>query len=220
VSDVSDLAPESETGPAASERRCLVTGEVRAKDGLIRFVVGPAEPGQPAPIVPDIDERLPGRGLWITARRDIVAAAITRKAFAKAAGAQVTVSADLPERVAGLLLRRCLDLIGLARRAGQAVAGYEKVRAALEQGRAGLLLVASDAGEDTRRRVLGPAQGVPVVATLNAAELSSAFGRERMAVAAVAKGRLADQIAREAARVGGFRDGQNQSHAATTADGR
>lgn len=196
----------------AATRRCLVTGELKAKDGLIRFVVGPAEPGQPGPIVPDIDARLPGRGLWITARRDIVSAAISRKAFAKAAGAPVTASTDLPEIVAGLLVRRCLDLIGLARRAGQAVAGYEKVRAALGDGPVGLLMVASDSGEDIRRRVLGPASGVAIATTLDAAELGSAFGRDRVAVVALRSGRLAAQIAREAGRIGGFRGEQSGSH--------
>jgi predicted RNA-binding protein YlxR (DUF448 family)/ribosomal protein L7Ae-like RNA K-turn-binding protein len=209
-------APEAEpqAGEDATTRRCLVTGELKAKDGLIRFVVGPAEPGQPAPIVPDIDARLPGRGLWITARRDIVSAAISRKAFAKAAGAPVTVSTDLPEIVAGLLVRRCLDLIGLARRAGQAVAGYEKVRAALG-GPVGLLMVASDSGEDIRRRVLGPASGVAIAATLDAAELGSAFGRDRVAVVALRSGRLAAQIEREAGRVGGFRGEQSGSRVMT-----
>ena len=59
------------------ERRCLVTGEVRPKAALVRFVVSPD-----GAIVPDIAERLPGRGLWLTARRDIVAAAVAKRLFA------------------------------------------------------------------------------------------------------------------------------------------
>jgi len=46
----------------------------------LRFVVGPE--GQ---AVPDLRERLPGRGLWIVPRRDMIAAARRKKLFAKAA---------------------------------------------------------------------------------------------------------------------------------------
>ena len=71
-------------------------------------------------VVPDIGERLPGRGLWLTARRDIVAAASGKGLFAKAARAAAAAPADLADQVEALLARRCCELLGLARRAGQA----------------------------------------------------------------------------------------------------
>ena len=52
------------------ERRCIVTGEVQPKAGLIRFVAGPD--GQ---VVPDLAEKLPGRGIWVTADRAAIAKA-------------------------------------------------------------------------------------------------------------------------------------------------
>src|SRR5207302_7221214 len=55
------------TEGSAAQRRCIVTGEVRDRGSLLRFVVGPD-----GAIVPDVAARLPGRGLWLTARRDIV----------------------------------------------------------------------------------------------------------------------------------------------------
>src|SRR5258708_39003443 len=106
-------------------RRCIVTGVVRPKPELVRFVVGPD-----GTVVPDIAARLPGRGLWLTARRDIMEAAGAKRLFGRAARAPVTVPGDLAERGEILLRRRCADLIGLARRSRRAVAGYEKVRSA------------------------------------------------------------------------------------------
>ena len=47
---------------AESERRCLVTRESGPRGGLVRFAVGPD-----GAVVPDVDERLPGRGLWVGA---------------------------------------------------------------------------------------------------------------------------------------------------------
>ena len=79
-------------------RRCFATDEVRAKADLIRFVVGPD-----GRIVPDLAERLPGRGLWLTARRDIVATAIKKRLFQRAARAAVKVEDGLPQRIEELL---------------------------------------------------------------------------------------------------------------------
>ena len=57
---------EGESEPKGPLRRCLVTREVRPKPELLRFVVGPDQT-----LVFDPAERLPGRGLWLTARRDM-----------------------------------------------------------------------------------------------------------------------------------------------------
>jgi predicted RNA-binding protein YlxR (DUF448 family) len=188
---------EAETGPI---RRCLVTGERQVKERMVRFVVGPD-----GAIVPDVAAALPGRGLWLTARRDIVAQAVKKHAFSRAARRPVEVSSDLADRVAALLAARCRDSIGLARRAGQALAGYEKVRDALRAGPAGVVLAAVDGGVDGRRRVAGLAQGAPVVAVLSGAELGSAFGRDRVVHAMMRPGALAERLRVDAGRLAGFR---------------
>ncbi|HET6224250.1 MAG TPA: DUF448 domain-containing protein, partial [Dongiaceae bacterium] len=62
---------EIATGPL---RRCLVTREVLPKTDLVRFVVGPD-----GVLVPDVAGRLPGRGLWVKAQRDVLAAAVAKR---------------------------------------------------------------------------------------------------------------------------------------------
>lgn len=193
---------------APPARRCIVTGESGPRDGLIRFVVAPD-----GHLVPDLAETLPGRGLWLTARRDIVDTACARKLFAKAARGAVTVPEGLADRLEELLARRAAELIGLARRAGQLVTGFEAVREWLAAGRAGLVITARDAAADGARKLRGLAAGLPVVDVLDRAELGRACGRDEAVHAAVAPGRLADALAREAGRLAGFRG------AAAPADG-
>src|SRR4029077_4783388 len=120
---------EGESEPKGPLRRCLVTREVRPKPELLRFVVGPDQT-----LVFDPAERLPGRGLWLTARRDIVETAVAKGLFSKAAGMRLSVPADLAGQVEALLGERCLSLLGLARRAGQLRTGFEKVREDLKAG--------------------------------------------------------------------------------------
>ena len=197
------LPADLEKGPL---RRCVATGAVQPKDGMIRFVVAPD-----GELVPDLEERLPGRGLWLTAEAAVFAKAMSKNLFAKAARRVVRVPPDLAERLERLLERRCLDAFGLARRAGQALAGYEKVREALKTnqvGRAGppyLLVEASDGSPDQRGKITALAPGMPVVDLFDAAAMAAALGRENAVHAVVARGKLAKGLARDAARLKGIK---------------
>lgn len=185
----------------APERRCLASGAVLPKSVLIRFVVGPD--GQ---LVPDLAERLPGRGFWCLAERDMIEKARARNLFAKAARTAVTLPDDLPALLETAIRRRCLDMIGLARRAGDAVSGFEKTKSWLANGRAKLLLEAAESDGDGARklRVLaGIAENrLPLVKLFTAAELGQAFGRAT-AVHAVLAGGSAARLESESARLAG-----------------
>ena len=138
------LAPDE----AAGLRRCLVTRARRPRSGLVRFVVGPD-----GRITPDVAEKLPGRGLWLSARKDIIALAVAKGVFARAARQTVTVPDGLAQDVATLLAARCRAYLGLARKAGEAVLGFEQVKAWLEQGRAALLFEAGDGAEGGKAKL-------------------------------------------------------------------
>jgi hypothetical protein len=185
----------------ATTRRCLVTGDIRPKAELVRFVVSPD-----GAVVPDIAGRLPGRGLWLTARRDIVATAVAKRLFARAAKRPVAVDEALPDQVEALLAARCRDLIGMARRAGEAAMGFVKVERMLSAGVAGLLLGATDAAADGRRKLRALAPRLPERSGLAAADLGAAFGRDAVMHAALRAGPLAEALARELDRLDGFRE--------------
>ncbi|WP_342240240.1 RNA-binding protein [Inquilinus sp. OTU3971] len=205
LSDPTAIFPEGADLPEAEgpERRCIATGAVRPKAELIRFVVGPD-----GEVVPDLAERLPGRGLWVSAEREALRRAQAKGLFAKAARRSVRAPDDLVDRVEALLHRSCIDLIGMARRAGQAVAGYEKVHAWLAEGRAAVLLAASDGAADGRAKLAALAAAVrpvPLVEIFSADTLGMAFARDRMVHAAIARGGLAERLVAEAARLNGIR---------------
>lgn len=181
-------------------RRCLATGRVCPRAALLRFVVGPA-----GEIVTDVAARLPGRGLWLTPRRDIVEQAVAKRLFARAARRSVAVPPGLADRVEALLVERCRELIGLARRAGGAVGGFEKVREAVAGGQTSLLLFALDGAPDARRKLGALGQGLPLARVLTAAELGAAFGRDHVVHAALGRGPLSARVLAEATRIAGFR---------------
>ena len=166
---------------------------------MIRFVVGPDRA-----VVPDFTARLPGRGMWLSARGDVLETARARGAFARAARGPVTVPQDLADRVRAGIACRIRELLGLARRAGQAVAGYEKAREWLRTGRAALILQASDGSAEERRRFLGGVADIPVLALVPADVLGAVFGRDRVVHVAVAPGKLAAALVVEGDRLAGL----------------
>lgn len=184
-----DAAAEDEALASPSLRRCIVTRQALEKSALIRFVVDPE-----GRVTPDLKERLPGRGLWVTANRAILDQAVAKNAFAKAARQAVRLDRDLADRVAALARREVAELLGLARRSGQLVAGFEKVEAALRAGRVRVLVAASDGAEDGRGKLARLAgSGVEICAPLTAAELAQALGREHAVHAAIKAGGLAEK---------------------------
>lgn len=207
-----DGVADESRDPRDPLRRCIATGTVQPKAGMIRFVVGPDDS-----VVPDLEGVLPGRGLWLTAGRSEIERAVARNLFAKAARRAVKTDRTLPARLEMLLERRCLDLIGLARRSGQAVAGFEKVREALRAGRVGragapgLLLAARDGAEDGRAKMRALAGGLPVLEQFDAAALGAALGRDNAVHAVLARGNLGDRLLAEAGRLAGLRGGHQTS---------
>ncbi|WP_193143347.1 MULTISPECIES: RNA-binding protein [unclassified Meridianimarinicoccus] len=182
------------------ERRCIVTGERGDKAGLIRFVLGPEDR-----IYPDLAGKLPGRGIWVTADHEVLDKAVKKKAFARAARQAVNVPRDLVEQVEAGLTQRLVGTLSLARKAGLAVAGYEKTKSFLVSGQAIALLQASDGSVRGKTKLRPPEGPNGLIEVLTAAELGLAFGRESVIHGALAAGGLTTRVVEEAARLQGMR---------------
>jgi uncharacterized protein len=182
------------------ERKCIATGEVQPKAGLIRFCLGPDDL-----VVPDILARLPGRGFYVSADRAAIDKAAKKGLFARAAKQPVKVPENLADLVETLMLRRVIDLISLARKASGAVMGYEKVKDWLQKDKARVLIQASNGSERGKTKLRAPDGEGSFIGFLTAEEMGLAFGRERAIHAALGAGGLTTRVVEEAARLSGLR---------------
>ena len=185
---------------SAPERRCIATGEAGPREGLIRFVLGPD-----AAVVPDVAEKLPGRGVWLTADRALVEKAEAKRLFARGFRQQVKTPEGLADLVERLLAERLISIIALARKAGQAVTGFEKVKARLARGNAGFLVQAADGADDGKTKLAHIGTDVPRTQVLDSRELGLAFGRDFAIHAALDVGGIADRAIAAAKRLEGLR---------------
>jgi len=193
---------------ADPERKCIATGDVQPKSGLIRFVVGPQ-----AQIVPDVREKLPGRGIWVSANRLALEKAADKGLFARSAKQAVTVPDGLLDEVERQLVVRMVELIAMARKSGRAVAGFEKVKGWLADGKAKVLLQASDGSARGKGKLWTP-EGGRFFEVLTSSELGLAFGRESVIHGALGAGGLSIRVVEEATRLLGLRAKDDGSKAA------
>jgi uncharacterized protein len=191
-----------------SERLCAVTREALPPEALIRFALGPD--GQ---IVPDLERRLPGRGVWVSCHQKTLEKAINTKAFSRSFKSQVNVDPDLPERIGVMMARRVLDALALANKAGRVVSGFQQVDGALEKGTVAVLLHGTAAAADGRQKLDRKFQAiqrergarVPILDVLTIEQMSLAIGRPSVVHAALIPGGLTERFLREAERLSRYR---------------
>lgn len=188
--DIKDKAPE--TALPSLLRRCLVSGEAKPKAALIRFVLDPEKR-----VVPDLAERLPGRGLWVSAERAALEEAARKNLFSKAAKTKTVVSGDLADQVGGLFSRRVAELLGLAKAANAVVTREPAVLEALSKGEIEALILAVYAGGDIEKKL----SRAPILfRAFTAASLGAALGREKAVAAGLKPHPLTTKLRQELTR--------------------
>jgi predicted RNA-binding protein YlxR (DUF448 family) len=189
---------------AARERRDIVSGEVMPEARLIRFVAGPG-----GMVVPDLGRTLPGRGMWVEATRAAVDTAAKKGLFSRSAKTKLAAAPDLADQVEILLARRCLDRLGLARRAGALTCGFDQASTALNSGRAAWIIEAMDGAADGRRKLLQIARRQPrppqLCGAFSSEELGLASGLGHVIHLVFLAGRWAERWTEDIGRLAGFR---------------
>jgi predicted RNA-binding protein YlxR (DUF448 family) len=192
------------------ERTCIVTRAKGLPEDMIRFVVGPG-----AIVVPDIRRKLPGRGVWVTARAGHVAEAVKRQAFSRGFKTKVAASESLAAEIEALLTKDCLQALSLASKAGQVVSGFAKVEEAIASGAVAGLVHAADCGADgmrklgqSLRRRYGDERARPRVELFRSGQLDLALGRPNVIHAALLAGPPSDTVLARSRRLERFRTGK------------
>ena len=153
-------------------RKCIVTGEIKEKSQLLRFVITPDKQ-----IVPDFYKKLPGKGVYVSSSYSVLAQAITKNVFSKVLKKNIKVSADLLQIVENILHKNALNAISLAKKAGNTVIGMDKVLEALKAGKVQFILEATDAGGDGQKKLSHYTENMQVYRLFSVEELDKALDK-------------------------------------------
>ncbi len=193
-----------------NDRMCIVTREKLQAEELVRFVVGPS-----GELVPDLKQKLPGRGCWVTAKKSIIDQAVNRNVFANALKSKVDVPDNLSTSVDMLLTKSTLGMIGMARKAGQFITGSAKVDTALRNGEAVASFHATDAAEDGIRKLnqartfyskMTEEAIMPSFSLFSSDEMSNVLGEGNFIHAAALAGRAGESVLKRAKALADYRE--------------
>ncbi len=209
-----DTSPEDDdlAGYDVNGRMCIVTRESGSPEELIRFVAAPD-----GTVVPDLKRELPGRGCWVKADRSLVEKAVAKKLFARALKADVKAAEDLGERVERLFLQQLLQMMNMARKAGQLVTGSAKVDAAIRSGAALAVFHSTDAAADGVRKIdqarkawhlgMETEEEIPSFRLFSESEMEGVMGQNAFIHAAVLAGQAGEGVVKRAKMLEQYRNG-------------
>lgn len=173
---------------------------------MIRFVLGPDKV-----VVPDLRLKLPGRGVWVTARHETIQTACDKGLFARGFKEKVGDCSGLADLVAEQLEKTCLSALSMTRKAGQIVTGFAKVEASIAQKPLIGLIHAADAAEDGQkklaqvvRRFYGREEKVVVIRYFSAEALSTALGLGNVVHAVLLTGSASKTFLQQAVKLERF----------------
>jgi predicted RNA-binding protein YlxR (DUF448 family) len=183
-------------GRKQPQRTCLGCRQVKDQSELIRFVCSPEDE-----ILVDLKGRLPGRGAYLCNSRECVAAAVSRQQFNRAlrCECQPAELSELTDRVAGELLKQLANLLGMARKSANLVAGSNAVLDALTRKKAmSAIILARDIspqiGDKIRRKAAR--QNILTTELFDKMELGRILGRAERSVVGLTDGKLAEAFTR------------------------
>lgn len=201
---MSETAGPRTHAEASRQRRDVASGVAMPEAQLVRLVLGPD-----GALAPDLARKLPGRGVWVAATRAAVDLAVRRDAFSRSLKTKAAAPPGLADVIQSLLEQRLLAGLGLAKKAGELISGFDKVAALAASGRAAWLVEAADGAADGRRKIIAAARAssrpVNLFGVFDSESLGVALGLENAIHCAVIAGRGAARWTEDVRRLEGFR---------------
>jgi len=214
-----DTSPEDDdlAGYDVNGRMCIVTRESGSPDELIRFVAAPD-----GTVIADLKRELPGRGCWVKIDRTLVDRAVAKKSFARALKADVKAAADLGETVDRLIAKQLMQMMNMARKAGQFVTGSAKVDAAVRSGAALAVFHSTGAADDGVRKIdqarkawhlgMETEEEIPSFRLFSESEMEGVMGENAFIHAAVLAGQAGEGVVKRAKMLEQYRNsGQSRA---------
>ncbi|MDD4520092.1 MAG: DUF448 domain-containing protein [Alphaproteobacteria bacterium] len=181
-------------------RTCLITRKALPKEELLRFVI--SDEGD---LVFDLENKLPGRGFWLLADKKVLQEALLKKPFHTP---KLKIEEGFEKKVEERLLKRILSFIGLAKKSGVLIAGFDSVKINLIKEKLQILFLASDGAENGQEKVNAVLEKMvkkPLICSdFSSKELAFSLNRDKVVYMGVTESAFADSFEKELNRYHAF----------------
>lgn len=172
----------------------------RDRSSLVRYVLSPQQE-----LLIDYRQKLPGRGVYTCCDPACIAKAVERRQLQrglKSEQLQVSVGQLISDLQASLL-QRIVNLLGMARKSGQAVSGSQAVLTGMKKNEGfAFVLISEDVSTGIADKVRSAAKSkqIEVFQMLTKGRIGEVLGKGERSVAALQVGQLANAIKLEVQR--------------------
>lgn len=168
----------------AETRKCVFSGKILPKEQLLRFVLL-----KDGTIIPDFNKKIDGHGFYLQNSKKLLQELSAKtNPLNKILHTKTIMNENLPQIVEQILYKKGMDSLNLARKAGDLIMGFEKVRDTIIKGKVSFVIEAADAGEDGKTKIAAMSQDLEKFTLYNVASLSDALKRENTVYLAVKQG--------------------------------
>ena len=169
-------------------RKCILSGIVKNTEELLRFVEFDNV------LLPDFNKKLPAKGMYVTNNRLSLQKALEKKLFNKVSRHNLKIDENITDMVENLLKQQALSAINLARKSGNIVIGFEKVKEVLKKDKVDFMIEASNAGADGKEKLALFAKSIEIFNKFSIDELDMALNRENTVHIAVLKSDVSKMV--------------------------
>ncbi len=172
-----------------TQRQCLVTKNVLDKSEMLRFVADYNNN-----IVFDVNHKLPGKGIWITADIAVLEKAISKNMFLQK-HKNVKVEELSLEVIANQLKLYILGLISLANKAGLVVLGQDRIGQHLDRDEVKAVIIAKDSSQNSKNKLqFHIKDNTPIVDVFTTADMDNIFPKDKVAFVGLRSGKIVENI--------------------------
>ena len=177
------MAEELET------RKCILTGKIKPKDELLRFTV--LKNGD---FLPDFNKKLGGKGVYISNSKSLISGHKKDVKIGKLLHKPVNTNPEIPELVEKILAAKGLETLNLARKSGNLVLGFDKIKEQILKDKVAFVIEAVDAGADGTKKMSELCRDLEQFRIYDSATLDRAFNRETVVYLAVLKSEISTMV--------------------------
>lgn len=170
-------------------RKCVLTGNIRKKSELLRFVL--LKNGD---FIPDFNKKFSGKGIYVSNSKSLLENAFKTVKLGKILHRNVNFYPDLPELVEHILAAKGLEALNLARKSGNLLFGFEKVKESILKNKVAFVIEATDAGADGKEKMASLCRNMEKISVYDSATFDKAFNRDTVVYMAVLKSEISAMV--------------------------
>ena len=177
---------------------CSVTKKMYPSENMIRFVLFPDNK-----YTIDLNYEFQGKEFFIFASKSTLARI---KDFVGDIYEKEPQVENLVTRIDSIIVKRIVSLIALARKSGNLIFGFERVKMALKSGDSDILFHANNGSPKELKRIKPRSVRLILVSLFSSSELGKVFNRDNVAHSCVLKGGLAKSLILDVKKLEGIQN--------------